>query len=425
MRFIMLFSFLFALAINTLYAQVKIKEIVKQNDTPQTKSSSYDSLKNFEEQQNRIDYQKYIGLDFYVPPDLPPTDKDRNIKHCLFSIEPSIIPTEVPKTDNIGERTQPYRALLTYVYKPIIYAKGISNGNVYAYVYSDEKKIGDKYYTILNVLSENELNELIGKMETKIHDALEQNVYGDYYEEFRAGERPNVAFLIKDNSTGEKLYLMLGYSRGMNFTFVSYFAKQKELYDGKTFIAIVYERNDENADKLIDATTNKSIKIKPLSKWSCEVALLKDKNYSLSYILKNDLNQTIIEDKINCFVPSHQDIKFLLESEYIKSENEKKQREKEQAEAIKKQQKEQSEKERNDTEHKRQYAISKFGEKFGGIIAQNKVELGMNMEMCKASWGEPNGREKASIKEGIEEQWNYGFFRNLVFLNGILVDFKE
>lgn len=207
------------------------------------------------------------------------------------------------------------------------------------------------------------------------------------------------------------------------FILVPYFSKKKQLYDKKVFLALT----DENGNSMsaIDISTNKKINVKSLSKWTCEVNLLKQSQvypngndeYKLFYILRNELNETIVKD-----IPSQRNygLRFILEDEYIALEKEKQLKKDELLAKKKKEEQQRIEKERIVKQKHYQYCINKFGQLNGNIIAQGKVKIGMSKEMCKVAWGKPFDIYKTTTKYGISETWYYSWKYSLQFEDGLL-----
>ena len=70
-------------------------------------------------------------------------------------------------------------------------------------------------------------------------------------------------------------------------------------------------------------------------------------------------------------------------------------------------------------EHKKK-CIEKFGQDLGPIIAEGKVRIGMNKEMCRWAWGSPRDINKTITATKVSEQWVYSSGNYLYFTNGIL-----
>ncbi len=70
----------------------------------------------------------------------------------------------------------------------------------------------------------------------------------------------------------------------------------------------------------------------------------------------------------------------------------------------------------------KQYLIALYGAKYGTLVFENKVTLGMTKEMCQEAWGRPRNKVIKRILYGTQEFWSYGVSQYLVFDNGVLVE---
>ncbi|MEI7510380.1 MAG: hypothetical protein WCJ62_13060, partial [Flavobacterium sp.] len=264
--------------------------------------------------------------------------------------------------------------------------------------------------------------ERIMKFKNKIDSVLWSNIrkHNDKLYVDRSGFKQqwdmSVILKLVNNKTGDTLYSADPYK----FILVPYFVKQKQLYDKKIFIALTCIHEEVN--KAVDIQTNSQIIIKPLSKWTCEVNLLKNinsyKGYEISYIFRNELNQTFLVDiprqGSNC-------LHFILEDEYLAQEKEKQLKSAEQIAQKKKEEQDKIEKERISKQIHYQYCIEKFGQTKGELIAQGKVVIGMTTEMCEVAWGKPIDISKTTTKYASLENWYYGWKYSLYFENGYLI----
>ena len=78
------------------------------------------------------------------------------------------------------------------------------------------------------------------------------------------------------------------------------------------------------------------------------------------------------------------------------------------------QQKEQSKQKR------KQELISKYGEKFGTMINERKVAIGMTTAMCKESVGYPSDTYSVTTSDGVSLVWVYYGKVYLYFYNNVL-----
>lgn len=73
---------------------------------------------------------------------------------------------------------------------------------------------------------------------------------------------------------------------------------------------------------------------------------------------------------------------------------------------------------------KKQY-IKQFGSKYGTLISENRVEIGMTKQMCIEAWGEPNSKSKTLLGKNILETFYYDSLEYLKFKNGRLIMFHS
>jgi len=174
----------------------------------------------------------------------------------------------------------------------------------------------------------------------------------------------------------------------------------KQKYDGLKVIALA----DLTANKFPFGEEKISVALHSI--WKCNVLYLPSKK--VMYTDKND--STIIyqlsngQDTIIAYNDSRDGyltIKpmFDLYSLYLKDKN-KDERD--------------NEKLRNSN---RRNLVKKYGEKYGSLIFQEKVIIGMTKNMCEESWGLPNSSRVVTSKSGSSEVCRYSK-GTLVFVNG-------
>jgi hypothetical protein len=61
----------------------------------------------------------------------------------------------------------------------------------------------------------------------------------------------------------------------------------------------------------------------------------------------------------------------------------------------------------------------------GTYIADGKVVLGMNKEMCSSAWGSPIDINRRIVRGLTHEQWVYGWGTYLYFENGVLTAIQD
>ncbi len=74
---------------------------------------------------------------------------------------------------------------------------------------------------------------------------------------------------------------------------------------------------------------------------------------------------------------------------------------------------------------KRESLILKYGQKYGSLIAERKVVIGMTKEMCVAAWGKPSEINKTTATYGVHEQWVYNIKTYLYFDDDILTTIQN
>lgn len=394
--------FLLVIWFNRVNSQITIGNIEIKKDTTILKPATYDSLNDFKVQEKLLDYKQYIRLKLYLPPLTNPTIDEyiRFDGFFLFTKKPTLIPIN----ENMKIYKYRYENILTCVYKPFHQDTNSDN----AYVSSDAEMIGNKYYTIIDAIYGDELMYLKHEIDSVL-ETSDEKIYSD--DRSSRAKFANCECILKlvNDSNGDTLYTVYTYK----FFLVPYFLKQKQLYDKKTFIAKV-------DNELTDVTTDKEIEIKALSRWICEVNLLKvNETYGIYYILTNELNQKITSTPY--LKKGNFDPYFILEDEYIANEKQKQFKNAELIAEKKKVQQIKIEKERIEKENHYNYCINNFGKLNGELIAQGKVSIGMTTKMCETSWGKPNDTSKTTTAYGTTETWYYGWKYSLHFQNGILV----
>jgi hypothetical protein len=259
---------------------------------------------------------------------------------------------------------------------------------------------GNKYFTITDVLQGNVIQQL-----------KQKNVFnqcGFRYKNLDSLELNDVIIFtiieLRDNSKKESppLYWIVCQSKRRPycnsnynaFISVPYFEKQKQTFKNQPVIYL--------SDK---------------TKWFCkDVTLLKNWNndsqdsiYDIFCILKNDNNK-----QMQLKPPSDKNGRsFITESEYIRLDH------------ANRNQKEQLLKEISDRQEKHRIeCVTKFGKKYGEFIAQNKIEVGMTIEMCEVAWGTPWNISKITSTR-TKEIWFYNWKYKLYFENKTLVKIEH
>lgn len=69
--------------------------------------------------------------------------------------------------------------------------------------------------------------------------------------------------------------------------------------------------------------------------------------------------------------------------------------------------------------------IKKFGSKYGNLVFNKQVTLGMNKHMVRSSWGSPETINKSTYSWGTTEQWVYSNNRYVYFKNNTVNVIQE
>jgi len=477
MKLILKFSlFLFSISNSfLLYSQVTITEIEKIDEKIVLKPEPYDSLENWKKFERLPEYKKYIGLKIYLAPFENPKIGygGSNFQSFLFSPKPNLIKIDTTieqlrlrkywqtQEGSINNRKNydsiQITNILTLTYCPFHFYSKYERDPFESTMFPNEEEylgtikiansniIGDKYFTIIDILYgdtldnlKNQLYKQIASKDSEVKSSFEK--YFRYaYKDIR--EKPlnilvqtknrfpesDVLFVIKNENNNDTVYCF-NYNK---FILVPYFTKQKQMYEGKYLVResndYYYEENSNEAfdyryvEKYEDKEGNivssyKKIKIELNSKWLCsEVTLLKP-TYTLSYILKNDKDEQITLFNLN---------RFILEKDNIKKEADKKLQQQQLIANKKRDELLKNEKEKKDFENRKTEYISKFGQQYGELIANYKVKIGMTSEMCKYAWGLPIWTNKITSENGTIEVWHCGSGYKLYFTNNILKIIEE
>ena len=455
------------------FGQITVTNFDKKIITEAPKPIPYDSLKNYstytnDEQGNNYDtpqkQEQYIGLKIFLPENIE--IENHNVvsiepSQCFFSTKPSFVKMDKP-IDYSGTLCD---SALTFHYKPTFsYGYG-DNHKAFDYrglkFYTKNENIENKYYTIVGIIHHDSLINLRNRMNGVIdgHIDKQKKIYLDQVpDNFLYSD----VFVLKEEQTGEKLY----YSGHLiEFILVPYFVKQKEMFDGKTFVAVSYGDYDRtkinDSFTVKDLITNQDVIVNKLSNWKCEVTLMDyfkignkadginyyqktKKDYEITYVFRNEKNTIALVDlnstlESNLRVTPYSSItdigyisqegsrkgesfvfSFILKDVYTKQEKDKQIKK---AELLAKQNIEKQKilnKNRIEKENFKSYCINKFGRENGEIIAQQIVKIGMTVEMCEVAWGKPFDKSSTITSDQKVEIWSYGWKRSLYFVNGVL-----
>jgi len=265
------------------------------------------------------------------------------------------------------------------------------------------KKLSNKYYTILDIRYGNKLRGYC-------------NI-------------EHLLFILKEDSSGNTVYYEYtppSHEPYKPFVLVAYFTKMKELYVGQRLTCI------KDLYRGIDIG----------SRWICkDVTLLNDNDvnhikkdnkfaygyndyYSLYFILQNDRGEKRFITPKGTYNSSIA-AAFKLESIYLEEEQQRNIQQDQIAAKQKQLDQEKDEKEQSDRVKYKAECISKYGTVNGSLIADEKVSIGMTIDMCRQSWGIPYDSNKITKEKSIVETWYYGWHHILHFTNGVLTEIEE
>ncbi len=248
-------------------------------------------------------------------------------------------------------------------------------------------QIGNKYFTIVSI------NPFLD--ESEIYNEAKSSLSKDFY--------ADILFELKDSISNETIYVFES-QYNPQFILVPYFEKMKEQINGKTFIAI----SDFNAIKNPVSKTDFSLYIDKGTEWKGEFTLLRKKD------LKAEMsNETDDEETLFAVLLSNEKDKviFDLENSRWNFEN-----------VLLSKNDFEKQKNTNATKNKSEEnaLIKKYGEKFGKLVFQKKLEIGMSKEMCSDVCGITLNKKKVKNANGEIEVWEYTGILKLYFKNGKL-----
>lgn len=420
------------------------------------KPQRFDSLTNISRQKNIIDYNKYIGYKmFYLPRSKKhiAQNKDTRIINFLYSQDTTVLRKsgKIPFEDiainrnwldtygsnekeikrkalkntaylatqgRIGQGAkqllEKYNSMLkdyealdvekTKVYKPIFYHVSTNEftGEIKGEVGTSVDSVEGKYFTIVDIKAKVSKQKVFKKLED-----VASNQGSSWAE---------LSITLKNESNNDTLYwLTSSRNIGKPFILVPYFEKMRNIYLNKKI-----KLKDKNSTttallNMVDVNTGQKVSISYGEVWECsDVSFvdLEDSYYLAAHcFLRNGSSEVKVSLESGVL-----ERYFILEEDFIAQEKERQmQEEQRKLEAIERQKK----LEKEQLAH-RKYCIEKWGNKMGGYIAEGKVVLGMNKDMCLESWGKPINKNANLIAGSSHEQWMYDWNTFLYFENGIL-----
>lgn len=252
--------------------------------------------------------------------------------------------------------------------------------------------IGNKYFTIQNIVDSFGNSDFFNKIQSP-----ENKEYMDDY----------LLIELKDDSSGEIIYVVEPpYS--VKFILVPYYEKMKKYIDGNIFVAT----KDFSGTKIPLSVTNSSLYVDKNTEWKGELTILKAKDLTphdstdetIEYvvILSNDKNKILMKLLHKGFNGETN-----LFKEYFSSKEDAK---------IQKQLTE------NEKKAELNKLIKKYGEKYGKLVYEKKLTIGMSKDMCSDVWGITLNVKTYTDKSGKVEVWDYPGVGKLYFKNDKLSD---
>jgi hypothetical protein len=305
-----------------------------------------------------------------------------------------LVPASKAYEEENNTKTTMYRNFYTsnsdnsiFVYKPVPYK--LRNGD--QSLASHYKALTGKYFKIVEVL-----------------DQTDEKIYSRYSNDGKTG----VFLKLEGKEDHETVYYhffsqnwTITGPKHEGFIFTGIYEKAKQKYLNKRFMTY-----SDDGYKTKELNTGQDITYANLQ-WTCtEVTLVDRPNVQfqvIALVFKDTASREIAVFLNEEFSGSSLVIsKFKSEDERlaeIKAANEK---EKRNVEAYK---------------LRRTEMIKKYGVKFGPLIADREVAIGMNKKMCVDAWGEPDHINVTSTNTtGRHEQWVYNLRSYIYFDNNVL-----
>lgn len=337
------------------YAQIGTRDLPgSASAAPVADVNKYDSLYGVVAEKN---LKMYIGQEvFFLPKQHTPEVK------LTYTAAYSNIYTSLPNGYKFQNRDN--------TYKPVV--DGTSAHTLY-------DAVAGKYFTIL---------EMIDKTEVSV-------------------SKGNGLYLkMKQRDNGDIVYFDLGryntyeQAERTEYILAGAFAKLQQVYLNKTF----YTRNRL---ELVDANTGKAVTVNSGEELICtDVTLTTEGDYSRylpSLIFKTKAGVEVVDRKT-----AYIDITKYSRIYMPKAEKDSLDKEKEaQDEIAAVKDKANAEQNAKDLAQRKADMIRKYGEKYGALIAENKVAIGMTKTMCVSAWGQPSDVNSTTTAYGTRDQYVY------------------
>ena len=250
--------------------------------------------------------------------------------------------------------------------------------------------IGEKYFTIQKIQSSFEKSEFFNDIKAIRKDIPNSLTDG-------------LLFELRDNINNETIYVVEP-SFNTKFILTAYYSTINKIINSNTYIALkdVSVRKVPLSDNVVLVEQN--------TEWKGELTLLRQKDLWGTDDQSSEAQDVkfmviLIREPDTIIVNLHsKDQPESLENLFIAKNDFKKQKQQAQ----------------NEEKHKIDKLTQKYGEKYGKLINQGQVSIGMTKEMCVVSWGPTLNRRKYTDSSGEIEVWNYLGIGKLYFSNGKL-----
>lgn len=371
---------------NCSLGQITTRQLAEKIEAP---IPVYDSLQNKITLKN---CKQFIGQVIYILPKskLSKWNTEEKMKGYLdFSIKPS-------DAGNLKENQ----------YKPVLYE------HKYSFI-SDYNALAGKYFKVVDVLDQTD-NDNFKYNDMGLYLKLESQENHDiiYYQVVKVKEH------LRDGGRGP-------------FIFVGYFEKLKQLNINRKFIA------QKNILELTEINSGKSVACSKGSEWTCvDVTLIEIKGASIMipvFVFKDSLANEIAVGTEYKYEGLNSSIEEFKSKEEVLAERQKQEEESKKRIAEEKKLKEQeaiqakksASTNATNTKIRRANLIKKYGEKYGSLVANGKVVIGMTKQMCIDAWGRPEDINRTTGAFGVHEQWVYNLKSYLYFEGEILTTIQN
>lgn len=249
-------------------------------------------------------------------------------------------------------------------------------------------QVGNKYYTIISINPRIESSQMYNELKSKFR----KDFYGD------------ILFELKDNTSNEIIY-SIEPSYSTKFILVPYFEKTKDYIKSNKFIAL----RDFNGDKVPLKRKDGLLYVDKNSEWNAELTILKSEDLKIDDEEKlqsdEDVRFMVLlskdKDTIIMHLNNRDYAQWVFEDIFI----------------AKKDFDKQKVQNKNDEKLKESTLIKKYGEKYGKLVYQKKLTIGMSKDMCSDICGITLNRKKIKNASGEIEVWEYTGILKLYFKN--------